>query len=134
MSPNLTLFVNDVIRVMMKLPSCCLLTSTMTLLFISVISLAIPCTADGSGTTTQKPKTETDQPFLQSSMFIGLAAGVGGFLAFMVLCCIVWKCFCGGETDFQRHSFTREIARCERMLTDAIGAKKFFGGYEDEIS
>ncbi|KAH3737981.1 hypothetical protein DPMN_044582 [Dreissena polymorpha] len=44
----------------------------------------------------------TATPFIKTPMFIGLTAGVGGFIAFIILCCVVWKCFCGGQTDRQR--------------------------------
>ena len=37
---------------------------------------------------------QEDKPFFQSDAFIGLAIGVGAVGGTLILCCVLWKCFC----------------------------------------
>lgn len=75
-------------------PPCCVMMTSMVFLLIAMVMLDVAY----CGTTTQAPKpTTTEEPFLKSAMFVGLAAGLGGVVGFLILLCIIWKCCCGGR-------------------------------------
>lgn len=65
------------------------------LFFVFILEL---CFDLGQSSQTAAPEKE-EEDFFGSDKFVGLMIGLGSFAGLLVLCCILWKCCCGGKDD-----------------------------------